>query len=488
MAQSNGASRGPSFLAWLRLLALPIVYFSQNTTSLLGVVLTTGAFFAIATCLLTGMYGFHANPYVSIVTYLILPGIFLLGLILIPVGILLKRRREARQGALLTLYPDIDFNQPELRRVFSFVALATMLNAFIFIYASYHGVQYMDSTNFCGQVCHTVMEPEYTANQNSPHARVECVRCHMGSGVSWFVRYKLSGVKQVLVVTQDNFPRPIPAPVQNLRPAQETCEQCHWRSKFVGSVLSVRRQFAADEANTASWTVLRLHVGGGSAQGWGIHSAHLDLAEEITYLATDRQRQQIPWVRYRSVGGEVREYATPDWKGDPSPEELRVMDCVDCHNRPAHAFQLPDQALDEALAAGRMDASLPFVKKKAKEILQQPASTQEAGAEAVGRSLMAYYRENYPQVWERQQESVKLAAQTVQGIYQRNVFPEMKVEWGTYPNNLGHVNFPGCYRCHDGNHTSKQGAALTQNCSTCHLLLAVEEENPAILKQLAGQE
>ena len=488
MALTNNTSRGSGFPAWLYKLALPVVYLSQNTISLLGVVLTTGTFFAIATFLLTGMYGFHANPYVSIVTHLILPGIFLLGLLLIPVGIWLKRRREARQGALPTLYPDIDLNQPELRNVFSFVALATMVNAFIFIYASYHGVQYMDSTTFCGQTCHTVMEPEYTAYQNSPHARVECVRCHIGSGVSWFVRYKISGVKQAFAVAGDNFPRPIPAPVQNLRPAQETCEQCHWRSKFVGSVLSVRRQFAADEVNTASWTVLRLNVGGGSAQGRGIHSAHLDLAEEITYLATDRQRQQIPWVRYRSVGGEVREYATPDWKGDPSHGELRVMDCVDCHNRPAHAFQLPDQALDEALAAGRMDASLPFVKKNAKEFLQQSASTQEAGAEAVGRSLMAYYRENYPQVWERQRESVELAAKTVQSIYRRNVFPEMKVGWGTYPSNLGHVNFPGCFRCHDGNHTSKLGTTLTQNCSTCHLLLAVEEENPAILKQLDGQE
>ena len=468
----------------LRLLTSPIFYLSQNRISLLGVVLATGIFMAMVVLYLADFYGLYGNPYVGIVAYLILPGLFLMGLLLIPVGMALKHHREVREGSLPAKYPQLDFNRPELRRVFSFVVLATVLNAAIFIHASYRGVVYMDSISFCGQVCHTVMEPEFIAYENSPHARVACVSCHIGPGASWFVRYKLSGLRQVVAVTLNTFTRPIPTPIENLRPARETCEQCHWPSKFSGGLLAIRPKFAKDEANTATKTVLMVKVGGGTAQSTGIHSAHLDLAGEITYLAADPQRQEIPWVRYRSAGGVVTEYAVPDWDHDFSKGERRVMDCMDCHNRPTHAFQLPDQAVDAALDSGRIASSLPYVKKKAVEALEQSYPTQTAGLEGVARSLLAFYQENYPEVWNQQREAVELASQAVQEIYRRNIFPEMNIGWGTYINNIGHVDFPGCFRCHDGNHASEQETTITQDCDTCHLLLALEEPDPEILRQL----
>jgi hypothetical protein len=469
----------------LRMLAAPVFYLAQNPVSLVGVSLATSLFFTMLVFYVATSVGVTPNPYVGIVAFLVLPGIFLIGLVLIPIGMVLKRRREVRSGVLPQRYPDLDFNRPELRRVFSFVVLATGINGIVLVNASYRGVEYMDSVAFCGQACHSVMAPEFAAYQASPHSRVACVSCHIGPGASWFVRSKLSGMRQILAVALDTYSRPIPTPIADLRPARETCEQCHWPSKFSGSLLSVRPKFAEDEKNTATKTVLLLKVGGGTAQGRGIHSAHLDLAREIRYLATDSQRQAIPWVRYVSPGGEEREYATPDWDKDFSKGELRVMDCVDCHNRPTHTFQLPEQALDEVLAAGRVDASLPFLKKKAVELLRQPYPSQATAADGLARGLADYYRETYPDVWNRQRESVELAARALQEIYLRNVFPEMKVDWGTYPNNLGHMNSPGCFRCHDGNHLNQQGTALTQDCNTCHVLLAIEEEKPAILEQLA---
>jgi hypothetical protein len=469
----------------LQLLASPIFYLARNPLSLVGVIVSTSLFFTMLVFYAATSMGAAANPYVGIVMFLVLPGIFLIGLLLIPAGMLLKRRRESSQGSLPGQYPRLDFNRPELRRVFGFIVLATGINGIVAINASYRGVEYMDSVAFCGQACHTVMSPEFTAYQSSPHARVSCVECHIGPGASWFVRSKLSGVRQIFAVTFDTFSRPIPTPIEDLRPARETCEQCHWPSKFTGSLLSVRPRFAEDEQNTATQTVLLLRVGGGVAQGRGIHSAHLDLAREITYLASDAQRQEIPWVRYVSAGGETREYAAPDWDKDFSKGEMRVMDCMDCHNRPTHTFELPEQALDTALASGRVDTSLPFIKKKAVELLKQPYPSQDAAAEAIARGLTDYYRETYPEVWSRQRDSVELAAGAVQEIYRNNVFPEMKVDWGTYPNNLGHINFPGCFRCHDDNHLNAEGTPLTQDCGTCHALLAVEEEDPAILEQLS---
>lgn len=484
LSASNDSASSSEVLARLRLLASPIFYLSRNLISFIGVVLATSIFLTMAVFFLADFYGSGANPYTGIVAYLILPGFFLLGLILIPIGMAVKHHREVQGKRLPEKYPQIDFNRPELRRVFNFVVLATGLNGLVLINASYRGVEYMDSVAFCGQVCHAVMQPEFTAYENSPHARVECVRCHIGPGASWFVRSKLSGVRQVFAVALNTYSRPIPTPIEDLRPARETCEQCHWPSKFSGSLLAIRPRFAADEKNTATKTVLLLKVGGGAAQSAGIHSAHLDLAREITYLATDPQRQQIPWVRYQSTGGAETEYAVPDWDGNRSQGELRIMDCMDCHNRPTHAFQLPEQALDDALASGRVAPSLPFVKKRAAEILQQPYPTQAAGAAGVYQALLAYYQESYPAVWASQRESVEQAARAVEDIYKRNVFPEMNVNWGTYPNNIGHSSFPGCFRCHDGNHTSPEGASIPQDCATCHLLLAVEEENPPILEQL----
>lgn len=452
---------------------------------MIGVVLATSLFFTMLVFYAAGYYGLPSNPYLGIVGYLILPGLFLFGLILIPVGIALKHMRQVHDHSLPEKYPNVDFNSTRVRRVFNFIVLVTILNSVIFIHASYKGVQYMDSVAFCGQACHAVMHPEYTAYQNSPHSRIECVNCHIGPGASWFVRSKLAGVGQVLAVALNSYPRPIPTPIKNLRPARETCEQCHWRSKFSGSLLAIRPKFADDEANTHTKNVLMLKVGGGSSHGPGIHGTHLDLARQIQYLTTDRERQQIPWVQYTSAAGKIVEYATPEWDGKRNNGELRTMDCMDCHNRPAHAYQLPEQALNQAMDAGRIATSLPFVKKKATELLKQPYASQAAGAETISRSLIAYYRDHYPQVWAQQREAVERAAQAVQDIYSRNVFPEMNISWGTYPNNIGHENFPGCFRCHDGNHASKDGGTISQDCTACHLLLAVEEPNPKILEELS---
>lgn len=482
---SQGNRNSDSLPERVRLLGAPLFYLSQNTISMIGVVLATSLFFTMLVFYAAGLYGMPSNPYLGIVGYLILPGIFLLGLILVPVGIALKHQRQVRHGTLPRKYPQVDFNSPQVRRVFNFVVLVTILNSVIFIHASYRGVQYMDSVNFCGRVCHTVMHPEFTAYQGSPHSRVECVSCHIGPGASWFVRSKLSGVRQVIAVALNSFPRPIPTPIKNLRPARETCEQCHWPSKFSGSLLAIRPKFADDEANTATKTVLMLKVGGGISQGTGIHGIHLDLARQIQYLATDRERQQIPWVQYTSAAGQAVEYATPDWDGNKNNGELRTMDCMDCHNRPTHTYQLPEQALNEAMDAGRIAPSLPFVKKKATEFLKQPYASQAAGAETIGRSLVTYYRDNYPHVWAQQREAVERAAVAVQDIYRRNVFPEMKISWRTYPNNIGHESFPGCFRCHDGNHASKNGDVVSQDCTACHLLLAVEDPNPKILQELS---
>jgi NapC/NirT cytochrome c family, N-terminal region len=484
LATADGSVKGSEFFNQLSLLTSPLFYLSSNLVSLIGVVLTTSTFFTIVVLYLVDFYRPYANPYIGILAYLILPGLFVLGLLLIPVGMVLQHRREVRRGTLPAKYPQVDFNQPHLRRVFSFVVLATTVNGLVLTTASYRGVQYMDSVTFCGQTCHTVMMPEFSAYQNSPHSRVDCVECHIGAGASWFFRSKLSGLQQVLAVALNDFPRPIPTPIKNLRPARETCERCHWPSRLSGYLLTIRNNYGDDETNHLTKTVLSLKVGGGPAQSRGIHTVHLDLAREITYLATDRQRQVIPWVQYRSVDGTVKEFAASGWDRDKSKGELRTMDCMDCHNRPTHAYQLPGRAVNDAMAAGQMNPSLPFLKKTAVELLQHSYPTRQAGLDALPQAFSQFYQKNYPQVWRDKREQVEQAGAALAAIYGRNVFPEMKVAWGTYPNNIGHQDFPGCFRCHDGDHSTATGETITQDCGACHAVLAYEEDNPKILSAL----
>jgi hypothetical protein len=470
---------------WARL----IYHFSQNTLSLIGVVLTTSS---AITLMGFWLYDFMLpgppHPYVGILLFLLLPGVFILGLILIPIGILLRRRKLRAAGELPSIYPAIDLKAPRVRNGLIFVGLATLLNVFILGFASYQGVSYMDSTSFCGQTCHTVMAPEFSAYQNSPHARVNCVECHIGPGAGWFVRSKLSGLRQVVAVTFHTYSRPIPTPVKYLRPARETCEQCHWPQRFSGDKFLVKPSYQDNEKNTPLATVLLMKIGGHLATGAvGIHGRHLDAGSRIHYISTDEQRQVIPVVYYTDDTGKVVEYLSTDikvTKEQLEKGEKRAMDCIDCHNRPTHAFELPDNAVDNRMSRGLLSPELPFIKKKAVELLKADYPNRETAKVKIMEGINNFYRTTYPDVYNTKRALVEQAGDTVAAIYLRNIFPDMKMNWGVHPNNIGHNDSAGCFRCHDGSHTSADGQTISNDCSTCHNLLAVQEENPKILTDL----
>ncbi len=473
---------------WARL----IYYLSQNTISLIGVVLTTSsAITLIAFWIYDFMLPGPPHPYVGILLFLILPAIFLFGLILIPIGIFLKRRRLRAAGELPSIYPDIDFKTPQVRSGLLFVGVATLLNVMIFAFASYRGVSYMDTTTFCGQSCHTVMVPEFSAYQNSPHSRVDCVECHIGPGASWFVRAKISGTRQLFAVAFKTYPTPIPSPVHNLRPARDTCEQCHWPQRISGDKFVVKTNYKEDEKNTKLTTALVLKIGGRTHTGSvGIHGRHLDDGSRIRYISIDAERQVIPVVYYTDDKGKTIEFVSTDTKATKQQLEKgehRAMDCIDCHNRPTHAFELPDNAVDLRMSEGVISPELPYIRKKAVELLKVKYPDRETAKAQIVEGIIRFYRDTYPDVNNTKRTLVEQSADAVAAIYLRNIFPEMKVTWGGHPNNLGHNDFPGCFRCHDGSHTSADGQTISNDCSACHNLLAVQEEKPKVLTDLGLQ-
>ena len=470
---------------WVR----PAVYLGQNPISLIGAVLTTSA--AVTMIGFWGCELVHAGPtrpYTGIVFFFILPAIFVLGLVLMPLGGLLRRYRLRQQGKLPHVYPTIDLRQPVLQRAFILVTVMTFVNVALMGTASYKAVEHMDSVEFCGQTCHSVMAPEYTAYLNSPHSRVACVDCHIGSGAPWFVRAKISGVRQLFAVNLKTYSRPIPSPVHNLRPSRDTCEHCHWPERFTGDKLLVKTKYADDEQNTPSTTVLLLKIGGRTTQGLvGIHGRHLAAAERIEYVSTYGRRQVIPSVTYTQDDGKKVEYVSDEVKATPAElarAERRKMDCVDCHNRPTHAFEMPERAVDQAITAGRIDRQLPYIKKQAVAALRVEYPDRATASAKIPQAIDDFYKAKYPETYQSKRPIVETAAQQVTAIYLRNIFPEMKITWGTHPNNIGHDDFLGCFRCHDGKHKAADGRIINDDCSACHQILAMEEKDPKVLADL----
>jgi len=475
MTPNNSARRRRGWLA-------PFIHLSNNWISLVGVVLVTTSVVLWLFLLPITMGGDTRNPYIGILAFLTLPGPFFGGLILVPLGMWLKRKREGRTGLYPPEFPPLNWANADMRRLSYFFGTTTVLNIVIASQLGYGAVNYMDSVTFCGQTCHTVMQPEFTAYQDSPHSNVECVKCHIGPGAGWFVKSKLSGMGQVIAVALNTYPRPIPTPVHNLRPARETCEQCHWPQKYGEDRIKIVSKFADDEANTLTKAVLLMKIGGGNG-GIGIHGTHLGPGVAIRYAATDEQRQNIPWVEYNGPGRKTL-YTTADAKPDGGGAPIRLMDCMDCHNRPSHSYDLPDRGVDKAMAAGRMSPALPFAKKKAVEILKAAYASRDEAERRIPEAFAKYYQDSYPAIWGQRQAEVTASAKELAALWERNIFPEMKVAWAAYPVNIGHTDFPGCFRCHDGSHAAKDGKSISQDCNACHNLLAMDEANPKVLTDL----
>ena len=467
---------------WLQ----PFFFYGNNPLSLIGGALTTASAFVLIGFWIVSIFG-HAgssNPYIGIVLDLFLPGLFMLGLVLIPIGIAIRRRALIAAGAVPAEYPQIDLRNPAFRHGIEIVVIATFINFVIVGTATYRGVSYMDSPHFCGQSCH-VMAPQWAAYQESPHSHVDCVECHVGSGMKSYVQAKINGTKQLVEVTFHDWPTPIRANLNALRPARETCEECHSPTRFIGEKLLVKTTFGDDEKNSMTRTVLVLHLGGvdSVSQRSGIHGHHLN---DFEYVATDNTLQTIVAVIATNPDGSKTEYVSSDHQG-PIVGVRRTMDCIDCHNQATHVFQTAEDAVDEAMLAGTPDPGLPFVHKEGLQLIQATYSSQAEAGQKIASGLEDYYRTNYPAVWASQRDKVEASARRLVAIYDRNVFPDMKVTWGTYPNNIGHMAYPGCFRCHDGSHVAKNGKALSNDCSLCHNLLATDETNPAILNDLQLQ-
>ncbi len=474
---------------------------SRSKVSLLGAILTTIIFPVLLVSVILDIQGLINNPYFGFIIYLVLGPLFVLGLIMVFLGLFFFKGKE-EVGLFTHEYLKEHFTDPtrfaRVRKLVFLAVFLTGLNIFIVALVSYSGYHYSESVSFCGQFCHVVMKPEYTAYQNSPHSRVACVECHIGAGAQWFVKAKISGIRQLFAVAFDTYSKPIETPVKGLRPARETCEECHRPELFHGDKLVIKDKFLTDENNTHVRTVMLLKVGSGGFRGMRAQGIHWHVAPEnkIIYTHTDRARQHIEDVILEKPDGTRIVFRGPESQtnqtqpgqetGMPSEGGQRVMDCIDCHNRPTHIFLMPDEALDHKLATGEIPSEVPYIKREALEVITKTYQSTEEAKSAIATTLRAWYKEHFPDLFAKNRPLIEKAIRGVEAAYTENVFPEMNIQWGTYANFLGHRNDSGCFRCHDDSHETEAGETISADCDTCHLILAEDEENPDILKILSG--
>jgi len=439
----------------------------RNWLSWSGMVLAASALFAFCLLFAIDLIAGHPNPYIGILAYLIAPLFFLLGIFLTFLGAIIRwRTRRRAVEAAEPLAIKIDLSRPRDRRILTVFGFGSMAFLFVTALGSYETYQYTESVGFCGKTCHLPMTPQYVAYQHTAHASVECAACHVGPGAAAYFKTKLNGVKQLYHTVRNDFDRPIHLPT-DMRPAQAICEQCHWPKKYVGNVDRTFQHYLSDEKNTPFAVRLLLNVGGGDPSNGpvgGIHW-HMNIANKIEYVATDGQLLKIPWVRMTNAQGETTEYRDPDFKEDLSKYQVRRMSCLDCHSRPAHKVHTPNEAVDLALTTGRLDPNTPWVKSKVVAALVKPYSTKAEAEQGIANDLRAAYPDP---------AQANTIVSVAQAIYREDFFPEVKVDWRTYPDFVGHKNWNGCFRCHDGKHVSADGnrSIKASDCNSCHLILA----------------
>ncbi|HEY6802726.1 MAG TPA: NapC/NirT family cytochrome c [Pyrinomonadaceae bacterium] len=465
----------------------------RNYISFGGGVIAAGSLASIGLLILMDLLKTEENPYRDLVTFVLLPGFLTLGIVIILVGVMIERRhRRRRPDSDIARFPKIDLNDSRQRRIAVTLIAISFVFVFMSAFGSYRAFEYSESNEFCGKTCHSVMKPEFVAFHATSHAQIRCVDCHVGSGAESYVRAKLNGARQLVALTFNSYSRPIETPVHNMRPANETCGHCHWSAKFYGAELKTFNHYGYDEQNSLRQTRMLINVGGGNPETGpvaGIHW-HMNLANEVSYISTDARRQVIPWISVKDRQGNVVEYydrTRPLSPDQISTSERRRMDCIDCHNRPAHTYLPPDLAVDQAFAAGRMDMSLPYLKREVVASLTQPYATEDEAIKSVEARLDNFFRTNYSQVYGEKPTLIKNAIGETQRIYRTYFFPEMKTNWESHPNNLGHFYSSGCFRCHDGEHVSKTGKVISNDCNVCHTVLSDSARPQSVLKTIGVQ-
>jgi hypothetical protein len=420
------------------------------------------------------LIGWVENPYFSFLLYLTLTPLLIIAIVLTAVGIFRSGGESSYSFEAFKEHLTTPERYRMIRRhAYLYTILASLFLFFLGVVAV-SSQKYSASSSFCANFCHEVMAPAYITYRNSPHSQVPCVACHAGKNSPWLVRRQLTGLQQLYVNVTDSYSRPLKTPANHLRPSRETCEQCHWPDKFHGFRLRLIDKFLDDEANSHVQSAMLMKIGSGGQLGRPAHDIHWHTSKQhrLYYEAADEERREITRVTLIKSDKSITTYLK---KGKPHPaagNRKRLMDCIDCHNRPTHFLLSPDSALNEKLLTGQIPAALPYIKRVALAAITRDYRTSREAHEGIAAQLQQWYVVNRPELAVQRRALLDQAVRGTQLAYSENIFPDMKVSWDTYPDFIGHRQDSGCFRCHDGSFKNSEGTTISHDCKLCHIILA----------------
>jgi len=454
---------------------LPFSFYNKITY--LGTIIALIAWIAIIFFIvLIFLFGID-NIYFDLFVYLIIPIFLVLGHLLIPFG-MYRKRKKLKKGIRVTdeKLLVINLKDPKTRNAIFLFSVITVIFVICTVIGSYKGFHYTESVEFCGKLCHKVMDPEYTAYQNSPHAKVKCAECHVGEGANFYVKSKMSGLRQVFKYVLGTYPRPIPTPIENLRPARETCEKCHWPQKFYTNGLRKEKYYLADSANTEWNIILNMKIGA-DHQALGLISGihwHINPDIKIEYKS-NAKRDTIYWVKiFNNKTGVEMIYNDNELNLKPDAVnkiEARTMDCMDCHNRPSHEFRSPSKYVNDLFSSGKIPVSIPWLKSAAMEALKISYTNKDSALMEIKNKILSFYSKQYPDIFKKFKTEISNSVTKIIYAFSLNEFPEMKVDFSKYPRHIGHLETNGCFRCHNNKFTTITGKVISRDCNLCHTIV-----------------
>ena len=470
LSEPQGGTADDNGVTWQEQIGLS----AKTPIGLFGIGITTMCFTLTVIGLFGHVTGLVENQYAAIVTFLVFPSGMILGLILIPVAYLMRRKKWFKDS-LASGTVIVDFAKSRHRKGVALFLVLSIVNLAVFSLVIYEAYHFTESDFFCGAVCHTVMAPEYTAYQRSSHAKVGCVSCHIGSGAQWYVKAKLSGLRQVKAAIDGSYSRPIPAPVEHLRPAQDTCEQCHWPEKFHGKKVKQFVSYSNDDQENPEIQEIALHIGGRNPLTDTFEGIHWHVSNDVRveYESLDETRTSIGRIKVTKPSGVTEEYSIDNGEAAGEGEgRWRTMDCVDCHNRPTHVYDELEQKVDFGLYSEKLNPQILGMREDSITVLQKEYTSRTDAQEQIVETLLNLQAErNGADFVAENERTIISSGGYLLDSYLANVWPAMKVTWGTYRGHNGHrfeEEGYGCFRCHDEEHATEFGKTISQSCDICH--------------------
>lgn len=464
---------------------------SHSNQAIMGGIMITVLLPMLLFSLLVDFGGWLENQCFAVLLYILFVPLLLVAIILITYGNYFTKKQKQAQNTAVFSYNYLKSNlmspahYSSIRKKVYFLAIFTALFLF-FLSIATHGSYYYSNTNhFCARFCHQVLSHAAKTHYSSPHSRVDCMECHKK-----YDGYNVSGtdhtsglVKAYKTITKSSS-TPIKIPASRLRPSNESCEKCHWPDKFHGKQLRIINSFQSDESNSHTKTALYLNIGSGGSlaqSAQGIHW-HTSRKHRLYYLASDEERLDIVKITLDSNNGTKVVYTKEGRETTLKNKRHRLMDCVDCHNRPTHYIFSPEKALDKKLLSGEIPQKLPFIKQQALVAITKPYPSTPAALKGISDHLRGHYSKIPPE----QSELLAQAIRGTQQAYTDNVSIELGVDWNTYPNFIGHAHNGGCFRCHNSAFKTKEGKGIPHDCKLCHLILAENEPSHLVLQKVFG--